>query len=668
MTSDAIAAPVATGDPIQHPIRSSLEVETGQPSLTSRTIAALRERFAAFGHCPSQDHWEGLIEIAQIIEAQARGTAPAEFFYSALPTGMGKTSVVVESVRHLLADPAYSEVGVVIFVNQLDQIKRLIEEIGLERHQFAVETGKDNVELNALGRGKWTQSGKWKSEHQEAQVLFTTQQKLMQVLKFQKDFESFWQFRGQPRRVRVWDEAILPADPIVIPTQEIVAFAELLTSHGQPGAAATLRQWAETIGDSAITAVPWFLLDLTWKGLDDPLLTEGTTGTKLVCQQGCAVRVHRDVTDAGGRTTISYRESLPLNFAPLLILDASGSLRLTYKAWAEGRGGLVQLRSPGKTYRNLTIYHWDHPAGKAAYRANDTQRDLAQAVAKAFSEVPANEQLLVIVRLHEKPYADLQKRILDAIKASGGDAERVRFLTWGRHTASNAYADIRHVIVVGLLQYSAAANEAHWRAAAKTPAETDVSGDQLEALRLGEIAHHLFQGVGRGAVRKSVGGDVPMGCKLWCIFSTAGKMGIPRGLLRTVFPEAQVKSWEPFGVQLRTSKLKTDNRPSFVEMLLRRMGNGEKASFELRDLEDAFSRQMARRFLNDPEVSRALESRGIVIEAQELPERRRGGRVMVYTLRRRPPAQPASTSYKSTYDPEMGRNFRGTPNQLLPAP
>jgi hypothetical protein len=76
----------------------------------------------------------------------------------------------------------------------------------------------------------------------------------------------------------------------------------------------------------------------------------------VLWMSGHDVRLYKD--DFSGVTTITYRESLPREFAPLLVLDASGSLRLTYELWEKGRGNLVALFSPGKTYTNLTIHHW----------------------------------------------------------------------------------------------------------------------------------------------------------------------------------------------------------------------------------------------------------------------------------------------------------------------
>ena len=42
------------------------------------------------------------------------------------------------------------------------------------------------------------------------------------------------------------------------------------------------------------------------------------------------------------------------------------------------------------------------------------------------------------------------------------------------------------------------------------------------AVRISEIANEIFQAAGRGAVRRSVNGDVPDGCNLWIVYSSLG--------------------------------------------------------------------------------------------------------------------------------------------------
>ena len=422
-----------------------------QSSLTDRIMVGLERRFLQYRHRPSPAHWKGLRAIAETIEAQALGTAEPKFFLSSLPTGMGKTTAVAESVKALVSNQAYAEVGVVFFVNQLDQIPRLIEDMELTDDEYAVRTGVANSELNALGR----------DDHANAQVLFTTQQKLPHLLRYRKNFSEmpFFKFRGASRRVRIWDEAILPADPLTFTAKQFEEVALSLDKIGQEAAATRLRQWTAKelplLSSGSLIEMPALVLELQWEALGK-LEHEDDLVRNVLWMSGHDVRLHQD--DWSGATTITYRESLPREFAPLLVLDASGSLRLTYELWEKGRGNLVDLFSPGKRYSNLTIHHWDQGAGKSAHQDETKVENLAEGISKAVDQIPTDEKVLFIVRKQEDlSQPNIALSITARVCEAGHDPTRLHFLTWGKHTATNEYADVKHVIVVGALQYTVCA-------------------------------------------------------------------------------------------------------------------------------------------------------------------------------------------------------------------
>ena len=136
-----------------------------------RVERSLRTRFETLGHFPSAEHWEGLREIIRVIEAMALGAATPDVFLTSLPTGMGKTTTVVECVRELLRigeDIGHSP-GILILTNTLEQIPTLINEMGLREDQYAVRTAQDNIELNSRGVGLDRYDGE--GRHTQAPVL-----------------------------------------------------------------------------------------------------------------------------------------------------------------------------------------------------------------------------------------------------------------------------------------------------------------------------------------------------------------------------------------------------------------------------------------------------------------------------------------------------------------
>ena len=74
----------------------------------------------------------GLRDIPLTIERMAHCEAGRKHLLSALPTGMGKTTALAITIRAVLDDPAFSHVGIVILVNQLNLIRPLLKRIGLK--------------------------------------------------------------------------------------------------------------------------------------------------------------------------------------------------------------------------------------------------------------------------------------------------------------------------------------------------------------------------------------------------------------------------------------------------------------------------------------------------------------------------------------------------------
>ncbi len=98
--------------------------------------------------------------------------------------------------------------------------------------------------------------------------------------------------------------------------------------------------------------------------------------------------------DPGGNTALGYRGHLPADFFPVLILDASGRVRTTYRFWERDRGGLVMLPSATKRYDNLTIHVWNKAGGKSAFRSN--AGDLVEGIAATINSKPGEEWLVIL--------------------------------------------------------------------------------------------------------------------------------------------------------------------------------------------------------------------------------------------------------------------------------
>jgi hypothetical protein len=531
-----------------------------------RVEGNLRVRFSPFRHKPSQDHWRGIREIIQTIEAMALGVATRDVFLTSLPTGMGKTTTVVECVREIIriGEATGYQPGVLILTNTLEQIDTLIGAIDLREDQYAVRTSQDNVELNNRGVGVDSYDGE--GRHTRATVLFTTQQRLYALTSIGLTMSAMHglTYDRMPRQVRIWDECILPAEPYVLPVDDIDRLKSPLLKSGFKEARDAIDSLSSSIKN--VTSGNTFQMppiELPCPDKYNYLHDERDKSIvdSLVHMSEARVRITQN--DYHGTAAIHYKDILPPDLEPILVCDASGQLRLTYKLWKAHRGNLVELYSPGKTYRNLHIRWWNRGAGKAQHRNPAHVSELASGVASAIFEYPPDESVLSITRLHQKPYQDMQKAIEKQVQRrealEGRSVPERHYRTWGRHLAVNDYAEVKHLVVVGLLQYSAAQAEAMALGAAGLDADdASLTKDDIAQFHLGEIAHHLFQAAGRGAIRKAEGGDVPEGCTLDIVFSAKGNgsQAVTPEILSMTFPGAQIERWDPLPPPLRVGQKK----------------------------------------------------------------------------------------------------------------
>jgi hypothetical protein len=170
-------------------------------------MAAMRAFFSEQGHAPSAAMWKALGAVAETMEKMAEGRCPPLIHVSSLDPGVGKTTIVICFLRTLLRSHAHREVAALVCVRRKDQIEAIASEADLAPTDFAVLTA--DAELNKLGG----------VSPSKARVLFTTHAMIEKRCEKSGSFRSAsaFHYRGEPRSVRIWDEAILGSDPDNLP-------------------------------------------------------------------------------------------------------------------------------------------------------------------------------------------------------------------------------------------------------------------------------------------------------------------------------------------------------------------------------------------------------------------------------------------------------------------
>lgn len=501
-------------------------------SLADHAFNLLAEEFKARRHAPSDQMLIAIQDVLLTLEAMAEERCPNHVFLSSLDPGVGKTSAVVSFIKSLCMSPRsdHLDAAILICLGRLEQIEEMILATGLTKDEFAVLTSDE--ELNALGT----------ENRQEARVLFTTQSRIQLSLQGRR-FEqvSEFHYQGLRRQVVIWDETMLPATPITVNQLEISSLLQPISSMS-PILLDLLEQTYDKLrscqdkGTITIPNLPqesgldWSDINQMSKGLPE---ANKRTLRSLWQMSGQTVGVRRDGINRN--TALHFLMSLPEDFAPVLVLDASGRVRATYKLWEEHRGGLTRLRSASKDYSKLRIHHWPCGGGKSSL-TRDFDR-YVQGVAETINKKQGERWLVV----HHKSFQG-GRDFISAVKAQLERPELCSFLNWGSHDATNDYAETPNVILAGTLFYPPSVIEAIGRAAGDLPAwKAPFPEKDFSSVQRGETAHVLLQAACRGSVRSSVGSS----CGVCDLYVIGGKRsGFPEVLLET-FPGCQLQKWNP---------------------------------------------------------------------------------------------------------------------------
>ena len=347
-------------------------------------------------------------------------------------------------------------------------------------------------------------------------------------------------YQGEPRSIRIWDEAILPGQPLTI-SRDCLALL-LAPLRGRYTALADdiedLFTKLKTTRSGTVICLP-DLAEVHNVDLNEVLeLVTACPQQELAAEVlwflfGQHVTVRQD--GAFGGTMLDYKDTLPDDIKPLLALDASARVRTVYQCWQEGRGGIVKLPPAPKRYDDLSIHVWNRGGGKTAFRKDGDL--LVEGIASTIMTRPDEAWLIVH---HKKEGID--RDIQDEVRALLPATARVHFLTWGAHDATNEFATVPNIVLAGTLFLRASQYEALGRLASGHPSSRGRFDDATtKKVMKGEHRHLILQALCRGAVRRCAG----EGCPPARAYIIASRKSAIADELLTIFPGAHVLPWRP---------------------------------------------------------------------------------------------------------------------------
>jgi hypothetical protein len=466
----------------------------------------------------------------------AEGRCNPAVYLSSLDPGVGKTTAVVCFIQQLMASSDHPDVAVLLCLPRIDEIDRVVYELGLSDSDFAVFTSHQ-------------QANGWSSTPpDQARVLITTHEMVRSRCrgKHYSQVQAF-HYQGCVREVRIWDEAMLPGEVVTVSTDDLGSLLKPVRKH-LPALAEVLQDLQAELGQQKPDGLFVWPEVLACFGRHDdislaPIRAKLTEEQAKVLERtlwlsGRTVRIAKE--NGQVRSALDTRDTLPDGFAPVLVLDASGRVRGTYRLWSSHRGGLVRLRTAPKDYSRLTIHVLDQGGGKDAWRHNEDQ--LLSEVASIMERSPEEPWLIVH---HREIGREKFERFLKA--RLGVYPARVEFISWGKHQATNDFADIPNVILAGTLFMPEGQYQGLAFTSAGLPVHSELPPSLIKAVREGEHCDLVLQALCRGSARGSDGSR----CKPCNAYIIASKGSGIRRLLPKMFPGCRVVYWHPRHKPLR---------------------------------------------------------------------------------------------------------------------
>lgn len=532
---------------------------------------------------PSANHRSALRALLEAFEKGLTGRLDPGFHLSSLDPGMGKSTAVIAFLKAWKAAGFRPAGSVLLAVASIKEIEDYVRGAALSGPDLGVLTA--DKDANSLGCPE--------DQHSQAPILITTQQMVRKRTRNRTlGGLAELQFQGARRSLVIWDESLDIDERPVVRLDDIAALPRSVRPKDPAYISKTEAFWDQLRArEAGPITVPEDLTTTAGQGYDK---ATRETIRNLSDMAGGQAFLHKQ--DNGDHLLVEDRASLPSDLAPLVILDASGRVRETYRLWEEHRRDLHRLPEAPRDYKDLTVHVWQRASGKGTLQNPKDRADIEREVVEVIEKF-GGDWLLV----HHKGREDMVKSVRDRVRKDA--AANIEAINWGRHRASNDHRQISQIVTLGQLHYSPATYLAlACGATGKVP--KDLADLRLEQVRWGELQHHLLQAVCRTAIRN--GKRTP--CHAFVICSMS-----PQALdrVQATFPGATVVEWALDRVNLN------DMQKAAIAYLREQLvyGEAEKVSkSEVREHIGARQDHFSRDIVKAKDFEEALEFYGLKAE------------------------------------------------------
>jgi hypothetical protein len=360
---------------------------------------------------------------------------------------------------------------------------------------------------------------------------------------------SVFHYRGSARSVRIWDESFMPGEEFSVSTDELASLLQPVRDRCSALASAIedLQDNLKAAKANKRMSVP----DVQGLGGHQAAITlksvamdlenaepVRTAAQNLLDISGMYPMVCHDISKEEVKIMLDYRDTIPTDLAPMVILDASGRCRDTYRLMEKHRNDIVRHDVICKNYSNLEIGVWAYGGGKSAF-AQDGESKRMRGIAQTVMERP-DEEWLIIHHKDRRGTRTFPDQLRDFL--SDEVLAKVSFLHWGNHHGTNDFAHIENVILAGTFFLPDDIYEGRARLAAGMCDEDKVHANTKRAVKEGEHQHCILQALCRASVR---GIDAKGQCRPCRAYIIASNQSGIKKLLPDLLPSCNVRPWKP---------------------------------------------------------------------------------------------------------------------------
>ena len=510
----------------------------------------LIEKLTNYGNIISDAHERALLEVNMSYARMALGDLTGRWAVP-LDTGMGKT-LSVATFCSALYKLDYRNIGILICqskVEALCEMKRLMISLGIPEKDIGImHTYKH--ELDGFDNKKQLREG---YASLPATVLPISHQFLLVTHKRMRGqkFEYFNKFEGAQRGLCIWDESLIASDTKIISLKNLYATASWWSVYADSDDNCELVVRYLNICIERIKSRS----DVIKKGsfevvLELPLLNidELNTYSEVIMSIGPNTGIDKVILSNFIRmaqtplrivfgnepSIVQYTVSVPVEINCILVLDASWHIRKLEQLDNSIHVIDAFKDSLGlKRYDGVVVQQLFTNAGRSsiASDAESVTWTAAEVAHVILTSIPSDQGITIFTfkaQSNKDPVllfpdelircgVDLDA-VIPIVEKSGeiNYRPRINLLTWGMHEGLNCYAYCENIFLVGVLRQSEASLAAA-SIAQKGDLAAPINDIELREVINGEMAHVVFQALGRGSCRKVNQGRAHS-MKAWLMF------------------------------------------------------------------------------------------------------------------------------------------------------